>query len=131
MIPQAAVEFEAETALSQTSRTYRADFEGGRISGYTDGLKAMEQAVYLILNTERFRHLIFSWDYGSELHTVIGKDIQLARSEAKRLITEALTQDERITDVTDFEFSQNGRNTLAVRFTVNTVFGALESEVQI
>lgn len=131
MIPQAAVEFEAETALQQPSRTYLADFEGGRISGYTDGLKAMEQAVYLILNTERFRHIIYSWNYGSELSSVIGEDIRLAQSEAKRLITEALTQDERITDVTDFEFTRSGRNALTVRFTVNTVFGALESEVQI
>lgn len=131
MIPQGTVEFEAETTLQQPSRTYRADFEGGRIIGRADGLKAMEQAVYLILNTERFRHIIYSWNYGSELSSVIGEDIQLAQSEAKRLITEALTQDERITDVTDFEFTRNGMNTLSVRFNVNTVFGALESEVLI
>ncbi|MFQ8776837.1 MAG: DUF2634 domain-containing protein [Roseburia sp.] len=29
----------------------------------------MKQAIYNILNTERYQYIIFSWDYGVELRT--------------------------------------------------------------
>ncbi len=124
-------EYEAETLQEQTTRTYRIDTEAGRVSGYTDGLSAMEQAVLLILNTQRFRHGIYSWGYGSEVHRVMGEDFQLAKSEVRRYITEALTQDERITGVEDFAFAEKGRNTLSVSFTVRTIFGDISEQTEV
>lgn len=44
----------------QTSRTYRLDLDNGRIAGRIDSLDAMEQAVYKILDTDRFAHFIYS-----------------------------------------------------------------------
>ena len=52
---------------TQPSLTYALDAENGRIRGKVDGLEAVKQAVYLVLSTERFAHLIYSWNYGAEL----------------------------------------------------------------
>lgn len=130
MTPYSA-EYESETAREQTTRTYRADFARGRISGYADGISAMEQAVLLILSTERFRHAVYSWDYGSELGGVLGDDFQLAESEIKRLVREALLQDERVTDVDGFVFTRTARNTLNVSLTVRTIFGELNETLEV
>lgn len=128
MIPQTTAYTFTETA-EQPTRTYALDFAGGRSVGMTDGLEAMKQAIFLILNTERFRHLIFSWSYGHELKSAYGKETDVAKSEVKRLITEALLQDERITAVDDFRFENTARSELAVSFTVTTVFGSINERL--
>ena len=130
MTPYSA-EYETETAREQTTRTYHADFERCRISGFVDGIKAMEQAVLLILGTERFKHVIYSWDYGSEVNITLGEDLQLAMSEVKRFVAEALEQDERISGVDGFEFTRIGRNTMNVSFTVHTMFGDLDESIEV
>ena len=58
---------EVETAASQPSRTYAVDWQTGRVSGFVDGTDALKQAIYKILQTERFAHLIYSWNYGFEM----------------------------------------------------------------
>lgn len=44
---------------------------------------------------------------------------------------EALLQDERITDVDEFTFERSERNTLNVSFTVRTIFGDIENEIEV
>lgn len=114
----------------QTSRTYRIDWEKGRIAGFVDGLEAVKQAVYLILHTERYEHLIYSTNYGSELKGLIGKDPLFVQSEIKRRIREALMQDDRIEDVTNFYFQFN-EDAVTVRFTVVTTFGSFTEVTEI
>lgn len=48
--------------------------------------------------------------------------------ELERRITEALTQDDRIGSVTNFEFTLSSKNEVLVTFTVNTVYGDVETE---
>jgi len=123
----AEIEVEEE---QQPSLTYGIDFEKGRIVGMIDGLEAVKQAVFLILQTERYRYLIYSADYGSELEGLIGRDPLFVRSELKRRIREALLQDDRIEDVTNFDIQINGDSAL-VRFTVVTIFGDFEAEQEV
>lgn len=103
-----------------------------RINGFVDGLEAVAQSVYLILSTERYEFVIYSWDYGVELLDLIGKPMPYVMSELPRRISEALTQDDRIKNVVDFEFEPHGKK-LHVTFTVVSTFGniptALEVEV--
>lgn len=133
MIPQTqyAVELESVAAKNQPSRTYRLDVGKQRISGFVDELEAVRQAILLILNTERFRYQIYSWNYGNEISRAIGNDFQLAKSNVKRYIKEALLQDERITDVNDFVFENVKRNVLAVSFNVNTIFGNMSEKAEV
>ncbi|MBQ9604286.1 MAG: DUF2634 domain-containing protein, partial [Firmicutes bacterium] len=55
------------------TKTYKLDVENNRVIGYVDGLKAMEQAVYKILMTPRFRHIIYSFNYGTEHFELMDK----------------------------------------------------------
>ena len=126
MIPNTVEEFmddfEVET---QPSNTYK--IENNKVTGFCDGLDAIKQTIFSILNTERFDYLIYSWNYGIETKNLIGKSKDFVMSEIKRLIKEALTQDDRIDDVTDFNFYSN-KNYLNVNFKVKTVAGTIEIE---
>lgn len=129
MIPQEryedlAADFEV---VRQPSKTYKLYMEEGRIAKQTDGLEAMKQAVYKILNTERYRYVIYSWNYGIELQDLFGMPLPYVYPELKRRITEALTWDDRIEDVSGFSFSHN-RGEVAARFTVHTAVGSFETE---
>ena len=91
----------------------------------------MKQAIYKILQTERFAYLIYSWNYGIELDAVVGKSYQVFESEIKRVITEALLADSRITDVTDFQVEQIDKRTASVKFTAETIFGEIPIEREV
>ena len=110
-----------------TSRTYYLNVEKNTISGYCDGIEAMKQAIYCILNTERFEHIIYSWNYGIETKHLIGESTTFVIPEIERVITEALLQDTRILEVKNFEFQTN-KNTVFVKFSVITTVGEIKSE---
>lgn len=132
MIPSIDILTQEITEPTYPSRTYKINIDLDRIDGYTDDLQAVIQAIYLILSTERYRYIIYSWDYGVELLDLIGKPIPYVIAEIPRRIKEALMQDDRIADVTDFTFEKK-RNKLHTTFTVVTNIGniptALEVEV--
>lgn len=112
----------------QTSRTYKLDVEAGRIYGFVDGAEAMKQAIWKILLTERFTHLIYSWNYGIELNNIIGESFQVLSSEIKRVVREALLADGRITEVSGFTVERAGRRAALISFTAGTVFGGIPVE---
>lgn len=130
MIPSIEILKQEITEQAYPTKTYKIVNGRDRISGYTDDLDAIAQAVYLILSTERYKHIIYSWDYGVELQDLIGKPMPYVMSEIPRRITEALTQDDRITDVTNFEFNQQG-NQLHTTFTVMTNIGNISSTLEV
>lgn len=115
---------------TEPSNTFFIDFEKGRISGFIDEKEAVKQAIMLILNTERYKFLIYSWNYGAELEALIGTHPDIVEDEAERLISEALLQDDRITTVYDFEFSRN-RDTLLVNFKVDSIYGDIDIETEV
>ena len=128
-ISAGSVELKSETDIP--TKTYFMDLEEKRISGLTDGKIAMRQAIFKILQSERFVYSkIYSDNYGSELWDLIGMPMAWVLSEVQRRITEALTGDKRITSVTDFEFSRNGES-LLVGFVAHTIFGTVSSEVEV
>lgn len=114
----------------QPTRTYQLKMNENKMGAYTDELEAMKQAIYHIINTERYQHLIYSWNYGIELADLFGKPVSYCFSEIKRRIKEALLQDERITDVHSFELSHIGGDVLC-KFVTETIFGKIESERRI
>lgn len=130
MIPSIDVLTEEITEEVYPTKTYKIVFDKDRINGYTDELDAIMQAIYLILSTERYQYIIYSWDYGVELVDLIGQPMPYVMSEIPRRITEALTQDDRIDDVVDFEFEQNGKK-LHVTFTVVSIIGNIPTELEV
>lgn len=128
MIPNSSIPSTEQTL--QSGQTYSVDFERGCVTGLADGLAALEQSVYLALGIERYAHEIYSWRYGFEAADLIGKPKEYAFSEIQRRITEALLQDDRIIDVTDFEFDYKS-DAASVSFTVKSTLGDLQSEKQV
>lgn len=112
------------------SKDFALDIENARVNGTVENLQEVRQAIYFILNTERYEHLIYSWGYGVEFKDLIGKPHGYVIPELERRIKEALTQDDRITAVDGFEFERDKKK-MHVSFVVHTIFGNLESEVDV
>ncbi len=112
------------------SQTPRLDHGEKVVRGTVDGLEAVEQAVFLILNTERYQWLIHSWDYGVELKGLIGKPMPYCAAEVPRRVTEALLQDDRITAVEGFSF-QTEKKRLRTSFTVVSIYGAFRTGTEV
>ena len=115
------------TIEEQVSRTYRMDIDKLHIRGFTDQLEAMTQAVYKIINTERYSCIIYSRNYGIELVDLYGQPMTYVLPELKRRITEALIQDSRITSVDAFNFAVE-KQTILCTFTVHTIYGDIIAE---
>ncbi len=103
-------------------KTYK--IKDNRVVGFCDGIEALKQTIYFILNIERYDYLIYSKNYGSELRGIIGVDRDIGESELKRRIKEALTQDDRIENVENFEFKYE-RDSVLIKFTVFSIYGDL------
>lgn len=109
------------------SYTWRVDANANTVRGYTDEADALSQAIYHILSIERYMWPIYPQSYGSEIADLIGKPRDYAAAELRRTISEALLQDDRVTDVGDWDFVfGNDKNALTVSFSVTSVFGAFE-----
>lgn len=128
MIPFTTAILSIDENEEQPSQTYKMDVSDEAVRGYTDNLDAMKQAVFKILQTERYQNLIYSGGYGVELADLFGQPISYVQPELERRIREALMQDERILTVGDFEFSSKKKGELLVAFKVKTVFGDFSAE---
>ena len=106
--------------------TYRLDWVNKRISGMIDDREAMEQAVRLILRTNRYQWEIYSWGYGSELEGSIGKPLPIIQAEITDKLSEALLADDRVLAVKDVSIRRNGKNDLLIDFTAETIFGGVK-----
>lgn len=118
-------------AFVQPSHTYKLNTEKQRAAGYTDGIEAVKQAVYKILLTERYGYIIYGGDYGTELADLFGQPVSYVCPELQRRITEALTWDDRIEDVTDFSFDLSKKGAVTVSFTVNSIFGSFDTQKEV
>lgn len=129
MIPSTTAFLEQGFEITeQPTHTYKMNLESNLIRGYTDGQEAMKQAIYKILNTERYQYVMYSWNYGIELLDLYGEPVSYVCPELERRITEALTWDDRIQSVDNFEFNISKKGEILVTFTAHTVFGDVVAE---
>ncbi len=112
----------------QPSKTYKMHMDKKNMKGYCDGLEAVRQAVYKILNTERYLYIMYSWDYGIQLLDLFGEPVTYVCPELERRITEALTWDDRIESCDGFTFDTGMKNKIYVKFTVHTILGDVPAE---
>lgn len=117
--------------VREPSFTHKLNTERNKVVGYVDGLEAYKQAIHKILNTERYEHVIYSWNYGVEFKSLIGKPIYYVVPELERRITEAIMQDDRTVSVGGFEFDTSKRGIVHVTFTATSIYGeeTIETDV--
>lgn len=76
------------------------------------------------LHTPRYRHEIYTWDFGNEAESLIGQPIteELKQSEAARYVRDCLIVNPYITDVSDITVSFTG-DVLNISCTIETIYG--------
>lgn len=113
--------YDREIKLSaQPTKTF--ELKDNRINGFIDGMKALKQTITLSLITERYIWPIYSWQYGSELSTLIGGRRDFAESETGRMIQDALKNDDRIISIDNITFKYI-KDIMQISFILNSVYG--------
>lgn len=104
-------------------------FSGGEPAVVT-GAEAVKVWMWKALKTVRYRHDIYSWDFGCEVENLIGQAFtpEVKQSEAIRYIREALEINPYITAVRQVSVELNG-SVLTITCTVNTIYGEVELSV--
>ena len=98
----------------QPSLTYKLDLENKRIMGTVDNSDSVFQAIQKILNTDKYAYDIYDWNYGHELLKLVGKEFSYIEVKLPQIIEEALLQDDRIKEITDFEINDATFNLLSL-----------------
>lgn len=115
---------------SQPSLSWYINKETNRIEGTVDGQAAVRQAVEIILHVERFRWQIYRPYSGMEWDGLIGQDPGYVGAELQRRVIDALTVDDRVTGISDYDYTVDGSSLSAV-FTVNTVYGSIAESLEV
>lgn len=115
-------DFISEFEETEQNKTFGISIGGHATGGIIDEMDALRQTVYLMLSTEADQYIIYPYTYGLKTIDLIGKPMHYVMAVIPERITETLLTDNRITDVSDFEFEVN-RNKLNVKFVVHTIYG--------
>lgn len=100
------------------------EMSGTKISG----LDSLCQAIRVMLEVPRYRYPIYSWQYGSELDTLIGSGFSDVEQKAPTMIRDALLRDDRIDEVDSFTVSRTQQRDAAdITFTVHSRLGNIEA----
>ena len=117
-----------ETKVIEVPQEYGIDFTTGQLTGkIVEGLEAIKVWVWLCMHTERFRHAIYSSDYGTSLEQYFGHVLsdEYINTDCESEVTDALLMNEYIESVEDFEVVRDS-DSLDIKFRVVTKFGSLE-----
>ena len=101
------------------------DFATGQLNGkIVEGVDAVLVWTWMALKTPRFRHYVYSWDYGQEFDTLIGKGYPDAyiKAELQRMVEECLTVNPCIEGIDNFGYKKEGDKVI-ISFRILTDFG--------
>lgn len=127
-------DLETEPSLTYGMQMNDVSDKDNTFLGTVDDVDAIKQAILKIINTERYEYEIYSWDYGVELQDLVGKSMTYVLSEIEQRIEDAVTADDRIDKIEDFNAVAIDKHTIYVSFTAVTVQQdeiEIESEVEV
>lgn len=92
------------------------------------GAEAVASWAWRALRVCRYRHELYTWDYGSELETLMGQayTAALKQAEARRYVEEALAPNPYIQAVRQIQTKFDGQGKLLIHGTVDTVYGLIQ-----
>ena len=94
------------------------------------GNEGIKVWIYKAIKTNRYEFEIYTWDYGSEIESLLGKGFQIGfiKSETKRYIEEALSVNPYITKINkiDVDFKTD---VLTAYVDLETIYGRLNMYV--
>ena len=119
-----------DTRIEQQSFSNRSyNLSRTAIQGFVTDLEALSQAIHKRLSTHQFEYPIYSFRYGVDWKDLLGQDPEYVRPEMKRMIQETLLEDDRITEVENFNFEFSG-NICRCEFDVVSIFGTVREGVE-
>lgn len=92
-----------------------------------DDLEALTQHIYFMLNIEAGQFLIYGDDVGIETIDLFGKPTSYVVAVLESRIEQALSQDERIESIDNFEYEVD-HGKIHLTFTVKSIYGDIDSE---
>lgn len=101
-----------------------------QIQGFVTDLMALKQSIHKRLETQQFDYPIYSFRYGVNWRDLIGREPEYIRPELIRMVRETLSRDDRITQVSDFEFEFQG-DVCNCSFHVQSIFGEFQDNVEV
>lgn len=132
MLPQilaTEITIESFNTQSYPSRTYHV--VNNSIIGTVDGVNALRQTIRHTLSTERYAYVIYDRNHGSELNKLVGKSFDYVEATIEAILSEALTQDDRITGVRVDSLEKTGIDSMNVKFTVFNTLQEIQEELTI
>lgn len=97
---------------------------------YVYGNDALKTWIWNALKTERKMWEIWTWDYGNDIFSLIGKPFSadVKNTEAARMIEECLLVNQYIKSVDNIDVDFSDDN-LTISLSITTVYGKIEMEV--
>lgn len=129
--PTVAAKLEGLPLYRETKWDYETDrpvWENGA-PVMAEGVEAVAVWAWNALHTVRYRHPIFTWNYGNEAESLIGQRFtyELKQAEAIRYVRECLEQNPYITGVSGVSVDfTDGNLTIACR--LETIYGEIKLE---
>lgn len=128
-----ASEVESPEKEIPLAKEYAYDFDKGDFKTkngkpyLVEGEEAVKLWIHKALITNRYKELIHTWDYGSELEDqIIGRGFTfgIIESEARRYITECIeaSLSDYVTELKDFDITFK-KGTLTIEFIAITIYG--------
>ena len=117
-----------DSQVVKMPREYGIDFDTGQLTGkIVEGIEAIKVWIWLCLHTERFRHAIYSSDYGAALEQYFGYVLsdEYINTDCESEVTDALLINDYIESIENFGAVKDGEH-LRISFRVVTKFGSLE-----
>lgn len=108
---------------SYPNNEWRVDFETGEIDDPESSLAVIEQDIRFALETDRYKYPIMGANFGATFDDLIGTDYNYIQSEIVRRIRDALSIDDRIVSIGNFEFKQCAESDIIVSCVVATSLG--------
>ena len=117
-----------DSQVVKMPREYGIDFDTGQLTGkIVEGIEAIKVWIWLCLHTERFRHAIYSSDYGTSFEQYIGHVLsdEYINTDCESEVTDALLINDYIESIENFGAVKDVEH-LRISFRVVTKFGSLE-----
>jgi Protein of unknown function (DUF2634) len=136
IFPQFNFEPSKETNELKPLKEYAWDFDknefilkDGKFQ-VVSGKEAVKVWIWKALNTARYRYLAYSFDYGSEIETLVGSVYSngLVKSEIERYLKEALLINLYIKGISNISINIDD-NKIDIAFDVNTIYGEVKMNV--
>lgn len=114
---------------------YEVDFDTNLMTGrIVRGSEAVKMWAWNALHTARYRYDTHTWEFGSELDTLIGQPYseEYTNSRAQKMVEDALLVNPHISEIADFVCGPDD-DALVMSFTIITDFGeeVIETDVTV